>query len=244
MPDGYFLSEDDRRFLNALKRLRPAEVVGVDAARPVVDDRPVLGRIKKGTTVTPMRQREPGGVEDIYTPGEGVLVVWAARALLQGEGEDVEVLPRLRKLAKGAESFAELGQDTEPNEGDIELTVYNLTPFEIYDIHFVEASLTRGGLLCVKPPTTPRFVAKFPSQKIKQMSGRLCEIGYVDPLLSEAAEDEALEITWLKDADNQPLKRPCVHLGPGDIEEAAGVRMLVHPDAGGVFIIDVVYCGD
>ena len=185
MPNkGYVLSTRDRMILNDLIRKWEQERNGRRGINPNQQNPtpPIWCRVKTGTRITALR--EIGGTLE---PGAGEAVLWRNGWVLNGGVPD-PVLTKINSVGSTE------GQDTANEADDETITVWNFTPFELFECTWFQATLSRQGKWEVSNPPLPVYFARAQEVVVAGQIGTF-ELGHLP--YDVVATGTAPSIQWI-----------------------------------------------
>lgn len=218
MPNkGYVLSTRDRSILKDLIRKWDRGEYGRRGINPNEQQqtKPIWARVKTGTRITALRQ-----VGGTLTPGEGEVVLWRnGWKLNAGNAEPV--------LTKINSQGSVEGQDPANEADDETVTVYNYTPYEVFDFSWVQVTLSRQGRWELSSPPLPVYFARNQTDAIDAGEVGSFQLGHLD--LQEIATGNTPAIQWVT---GQVVNVYCAlnSVGPNEI-------VIVAQEPGGKFVV-------
>lgn len=152
MPNNaYVLSNRDRQVLKDLIKNWEQAQNGRRGINPNEQQqtKAIWARVRTGTRITALRTNVGGTLE----PGEGECVLWRnAWEIVAGNAEPV--------LTKINSQGSTEGQETADEADDEVITVYNYTPYELFECSWVQVNLSRQGRWEIAIPPLPVYFAQ------------------------------------------------------------------------------------
>lgn len=182
---GYVLSTRDRLIIKDLIRNWEQQ----QNARPGINPneqqqtKSIWARVKTGTRITALR--EVGGTLE---PGEGECILWR-------DGWEINAGNPQPVLTKINSQGSLEGQDTANEADDETITVYNYTPYELFECTWLQVALSRQGRWEVANPPLPIYFARNQTEVVNAGQVGTFQLGHFN--YEEVATGNTPAIQWI-----------------------------------------------